>query len=101
LTDGRPPNENGVLRHGDGHRVLTTASSENFDIVKGLGADEVSDYRDEGVVEKIRAAADNVLNITIDTISEGRTPEQVTGANGDKGGKVAMIPSLRESLSNR
>ncbi|KAI0275802.1 hypothetical protein BGY98DRAFT_1178106 [Russula aff. rugulosa BPL654] len=62
-----------------------------FGTTVGLGADEVSDYRDEGVVEKIRAAADNVLNITIDTISEGRTPEQVTGANGDKGGRPIPV----------
>jgi hypothetical protein len=34
------------------------ASSKNFDLVKGLGADEVFDYRDDGVVEKIRAATD-------------------------------------------
>ncbi len=74
-----------------GLRVLTTASSKNFDLVKGLGADEVFDYRDEGVVEKIRAATGNALDIAIDTISEGKTPEQVTGAIGDKGGKVSII----------
>ena len=74
-----------------GLRVLTTASSKNFDLVKGLGADEVFDYRDEDVVEKIRAATGNTLDIAIDTISEGKTPEQVTGAIRDKGGKVAII----------
>jgi len=74
-----------------GLRVLTTASSKNFDLVKGLGADEVFDYRDESVVEKIRAATGNALDIAIDTISEGKTPAQVTGAIGEKGGKVAII----------
>ncbi|KAF8491583.1 dehydrogenase [Russula emetica] len=74
-----------------GLRVLTTASFKNFDLVKGLGADGVFDYRDEGVVEKIRAATGNALDIAIDTISEGKTPAQVTGAIGDKGGKVAII----------
>ena len=74
-----------------GHRVLTTASSKNFDLVRGLGADEVFDYRDEGVVENIRAATCNALDIAIDTISEGKTPEQVTGTIGDRGGKVAII----------
>lgn len=74
-----------------GLRVLTTASSKNFDLVKGLGADEVFDYRDEKVVEKIRAATGNSLDIAIDTISEGKTPAQITGAIGDKGGKVAAI----------
>jgi NADPH:quinone reductase-like Zn-dependent oxidoreductase len=74
-----------------GLRVLTTASSKNFDLVRGLGADEVFDYRDEGAVEKIRAATGNALDIAIDTISEGKTPAQVTGAIGGKGGKVAII----------
>jgi NADPH:quinone reductase-like Zn-dependent oxidoreductase len=89
-----------------GLRVLTTASSKNFDLVRGLGADLVFDYRDEGVVEKIRAATGNALDIAIDTISEGKTPEQVTGAIGDKGGKVAIIlpydsprPAVKVSFS--
>ena len=74
-----------------GLRVLTTASPKNFDLVRGLGADEVFDYHDEGVVEKIREATGDALDIAVDTISEGKTPEQVTGAIGDKGGKVAII----------
>jgi NADPH:quinone reductase-like Zn-dependent oxidoreductase len=74
-----------------GLRVLTTASPKNFGLVRGLGADEVFDYRDEDVVQKIRASTGNALEIAIDTISEGKTPEQVTSAIGDKGGKVAII----------
>jgi NADPH-dependent curcumin reductase CurA len=31
-----------------GLRVLKSASSKKFNLVKGLGADEVFDYRDEG-----------------------------------------------------
>ena len=38
-----------------GLRVITTASKHNFDYVKGLGADEVYDYRDSNVVEKLKA----------------------------------------------
>ena len=74
-----------------GFRVITTASPKNFDLVKGLGADEVFDYRDESVVQKIRAATGNALDIAVDTTSEGKTPEQVTGAIGDKGGRVAIV----------
>ena len=59
--------------------------------MKGLGADEVFDYRDESVVQKIRAATGNALDIAVDTTSEGKTPEQVTGAIGDKGGRVAIV----------
>jgi len=51
----------------------------------------VFDYRDEKVVEKIRAATGNALDIAVDTISEGQTPQQVTGAIGEKGGKVSII----------
>ena len=72
-----------------GFRVITTASPKNFELVKGLGADEVFDYHDETVVEKIRATTGNALDIAVDNISEGKTPEQVTGAIGDKGGRVA------------
>ncbi|KAH8980049.1 dehydrogenase [Lactarius akahatsu] len=67
------------------------ASPKNFDLVKGLGADEVFDYRDESIIEKIRAATNNALDIAVDTISDGKTPEQVTGAIGDMGGRVAII----------
>lgn len=74
-----------------GLRVITTASPKNFDLVKGLGADEVFNYRDETVVEKIRANTSNALDIAVDTISEGKTPEHITGAIGDKGGRVAII----------
>jgi hypothetical protein len=45
---------------------------QKFRSRQGLGADEVFDYRYEGVVEKIRAATGNALNIAIDTISEAR-----------------------------
>jgi NADPH:quinone reductase-like Zn-dependent oxidoreductase len=38
-----------------GFRVVTTASSKNFDLVKGLGADSVFDYRDEGRGEDSRS----------------------------------------------
>jgi len=75
----------------NGLRVTTTASPKNFDLVKGLGADKVFDYKDENVVEKVHATTGNALEIAIDTISEGKTPEQVTAAIGDKGGKVAII----------
>ncbi|KAI0264909.1 chaperonin 10-like protein [Gloeopeniophorella convolvens] len=74
-----------------GLRVITTASARNFDLVKGLGADEVYDYHDADVVDKIRATTGNVLDIAVDTISEGQTPQQVTSSIGPQGGSVAII----------
>ncbi|KAI0258090.1 dehydrogenase [Gloeopeniophorella convolvens] len=74
-----------------GLRVITTASARNFDLVKGLGADEVYDYHDADVVQKIRAATGNTLDIAVDTISEGQTPQQVTDSIGPHGGSVAIV----------
>jgi hypothetical protein len=70
---------------------VTVASSKIFDLVKGLGADSVFDYHNEGIVEKIHATTGNVLDIAIDTILEDKTPAQVTGAIGDEGEKVTII----------
>ena len=49
------------------------------------------DCRDGVVVENIREATGNALDIAVDSILEGKTTKQVTGAIGDKGEKVAMI----------
>ena len=70
-------------------------------LVKGLGADEVFDYRDESVVQKIHAATDNALDFAVDTVSEGKTPEQVTSAIGDKGRRVANNHSSAREPTRR
>ncbi len=41
-----------------GLRVITTCSAENADYVRGLGAELAIDYRNEDVVEVVRAATD-------------------------------------------
>lgn len=42
-----------------GYRVLTTASSKNFDYVKKLGASQVFDYNKPNIVDEIVAALDS------------------------------------------
>ena len=49
-------------------------------------------------MEKIRVATGNSLDIAFDTISEGKTPAQITGAIRDKGGKVAAVLSYESPL---
>jgi NADPH:quinone reductase-like Zn-dependent oxidoreductase len=83
-----------------GLHVITTASPKNFDLLKALGADEVFDYRDENVVEKIRAATGNALDMAFDTISQGETQKQVTSAIGNEGGKVAAILPYENARSD-
>ncbi|KAF8266444.1 hypothetical protein EI94DRAFT_1849429 [Lactarius quietus] len=60
-----------------GFHVIMTASPKNFDLVKDLGADEVFDYCNEGVIEKIHTTTGNTLDLTVNTVSEGKMPEQV------------------------
>lgn len=50
--------------------VVTTASPENFNLVKSRGADNVFDYHDLECGEKIRAYTNNSLRYALDTISQ-------------------------------
>ena len=51
---------NGIqLAVASGYKVLTTASSKNFDYVKKLGASQVFDYNKDSVIEDVVAALDN------------------------------------------
>ena len=68
-------------------RVITTVSLKNFDLVKGLGADEVFDYRDESVVQKIRTATGNALDIAVDTTLEGKTLARSLVRSGTRAGE--------------
>lgn len=74
-----------------GFYVIATASEKNFDLVKALGADEVYDYHDPDVVQKIRLTTKGELKLAVDTICEGNTPKLVFDALSDEGGVVAAI----------
>ncbi|KAF7908363.1 uncharacterized protein EAF01_004118 [Botrytis porri] len=52
-----------------GLQVITTASPNNFELLKSRGADKVFDYNDPEVGEKIRESTNNNLKYVFDTIS--------------------------------
>ncbi|KAI9640057.1 hypothetical protein NHQ30_011621 [Ciborinia camelliae] len=52
-----------------GLEVITTASPNNFELVKSRGADKVFDYNDPQVGEKIREYTNNSLKHVFDTIT--------------------------------
>ncbi|KAH6719123.1 putative zinc-binding oxidoreductase ToxD [Leptodontidium sp. MPI-SDFR-AT-0119] len=52
-----------------GLKVITTASPQNFDFVRNLGADYVLDYHDPEVGSKINALTSNTLHLVFDTIA--------------------------------
>ncbi|KAI0057235.1 zinc-binding oxidoreductase ToxD [Artomyces pyxidatus] len=83
-----------------GLRVLATASKRNFELLKSLGADEVFDYNEPDVAQKIRAATGGQLKHAVDTISEGATPNLVAGALSEDGGVAAVILPVKESYPN-
>ncbi|KAF8582932.1 GroES-like protein [Ramaria rubella] len=74
-----------------GFTVLTTASPENFDYVKSVGADHVFDYHESDVVDKIRATAGNKLSRVYDAISEKGSTEDAVKAITAPSGRVAVI----------
>lgn len=78
-----------------GLRVISTASPENVEFVKSLGADEVFDYADAKACKKIYSATGGVLSCAMDCISEGMTPYQVSMSLGEKGGTIATLLPYR------
>jgi len=58
-----------------GLKVVTTCSPRNFDLVRGLGADAVFDYRHPECAKKIRQLTDDDLTHVFDTIA---TPDTAT-----------------------
>ncbi|TFY76231.1 hypothetical protein EWM64_g7780 [Hericium alpestre] len=76
-----------------GLRVIATASHKNFELVKSYGADEVFDYNDPEVGQKIKASTGGKLKHAADCISE---PEKgsagiISAALSDEGGHISII----------
>ncbi|GAA1921362.1 zinc-binding dehydrogenase [Streptomyces sodiiphilus] len=56
-----------VLAVHAGARVVATASARDIERLRGLGADEVIDYREPDVVGRLRAACPQGVDVWIDT----------------------------------
>ncbi|KAF7715053.1 Uncharacterized protein PECH_003523 [Penicillium ucsense] len=56
-----------------GHRVITTCSPSNFDLVRSYGADLVFDYKSETCAKDIRTATKNTLRYALDPFAEAKT----------------------------
>ncbi|KAF9465716.1 chaperonin 10-like protein [Collybia nuda] len=74
-----------------GLQVITTASPKNHELLKGLGADAVFDYRDPEVSNKIRQFSGDKLAHAVDCIATGDTPALVSTSFGSDGGYVALV----------
>ena len=74
-----------------GYKVATTASPKNFELVNGLGASAVFDYRDPDVVANIKAATHDSVRAALDTISLKETQAISAAVISPEGGKVMHI----------
>jgi len=59
-----------------GATVIATASKQNHDLLKSLGATYTFDYKDVDVIEKIKKASGGGVQYGIDTVSEAKTVQQ-------------------------
>ncbi|PWY85926.1 GroES-like protein [Aspergillus heteromorphus CBS 117.55] len=87
-----------------GYTVLTTCSPGNFELVKGLGADRVYDYKDPGAAEAIREDTADGLVLVLDTISLESSAEFCGRAISSRGGDYSALNNVnvpREDVRSR
>lgn len=83
-----------------GYTVVTTCSPHNFDLVKGLGADAVFDYKDPNSADEIRKYTKNNLKLVLDTISLVSSVQYCDNAMSTEGGKYSALLSVKIGRDN-
>jgi NADPH:quinone reductase-like Zn-dependent oxidoreductase len=79
-----------------GLKVYATCSPRNFDLVRGLGADEVYDYKDSEAPKKLKDSTGGKLKYAADAISQLGSDTFISSALSDDGGKIAILLSHGE-----
>lgn len=88
-------------RFSSGCKVIATASSRNFSLLKSLGAEEVFDYKDPSCAQKIRDHTSDTLTLALDCISEGSSPTICEQAISTKGGTITFLLKSAKNLVTR
>ncbi|KAL4871407.1 hypothetical protein BDV12DRAFT_183790 [Aspergillus spectabilis] len=73
-----------------GIKVVTTCNPRHESLLRAYGAKEVFDYKDENVIEKIRAAAPDLLYV-FDTIGNSTSSGAASKAITRNGGKLCTV----------
>ncbi|KAJ5758979.1 Polyketide synthase enoylreductase [Penicillium odoratum] len=84
-----------------GHRVITTCSPHNFDLVCQYGADLVFDYKLPTCAKDIRDATKNTLRYVLDPFSEVKTLRICQEAMGRTGGRYCALEQYQDDLFTR
>lgn len=84
-----------------GYKVVTVASPRNHDLLKSYGADAVFDYRDSDMIQKVKAATGDTIQVVIDTVSEKETQFTAIKALAEGApGRLLVILPLVEGISD-
>ncbi|KAJ6151246.1 Polyketide synthase enoylreductase [Penicillium chermesinum] len=83
-----------------GYTVYTTCSPRNFELVKGLGADEVLDYRDAAAAAAIREKTGDKLALALDCIADEGSAAFCEGAISTAGGRYTALLSTTTKREN-
>ena len=84
-----------------GYKVVSTASPQNFDLVKSLGALEVFDYHDPDVVSKIKKATRDSIKRAFDAISESDTQRISAESMAPSGGLLILTRPAQPEVTSR
>lgn len=69
-----------------GAHVITTTSESHFDLVKDLGADEIVNYRNEKITDKLKN-----VDLVIDTLGGRNQEEAFEVLNPETGRQVSIV----------
>ncbi|ODQ54598.1 GroES-like protein [Saitoella complicata NRRL Y-17804] len=84
-----------------GATVIATASPDQWEYLKGLGADVCVDYKDPEVVKKVKdAAGENGVTYGLDCISEEQTVKAATSCFTGSGKLITLLGTPRIANSN-
>ncbi|KAJ5206524.1 Polyketide synthase enoylreductase [Penicillium cf. griseofulvum] len=84
-----------------GHRVITTCSPHNRDLVISYGADIVFDYNSPTCAQDIRTVTKNTLRYVLDPFAEAKTLRMCYAAIGRTGGRYCALEQYQENLCSR
>ena len=81
-----------------GATVIATASKDNHELLKSLGAKHIFNYKDADVIEKIKSVSNGGVSFGVDCVSEAKTVGQCCKAYVPNG-KIGLILPVDKSKS--
>lgn len=90
-----------LCRQSSGCKVLATASERNWPLLKSLGVEVTFDYKNPKCSALIREYTDNKLELALDCISEGESPQICEQAISSEGGTITYLLKSAHEIQSR